>query len=338
MRVFLSYRREDSAAHAGRLADALRERLGADGVFLDVAAIRPGTDFTAAIDDALGSTDAVLVVIGPRWLSAAGDDGRPRLADPQDYVRREVAGALGSGLPVVPVLVGGASLPAAGDLPDELTALARRQAFVLDDTTWHRDVDGLLDSLTGAAPGAGRRGRRTLAALGAAVLVAGVVTAAVLLRPDPEGGGDPGGSGDDSSSSAGVLPACPEPDGDTQTLFGPGGAAVGRIDGDDGPLEFTITAASARPLGAGRWQVVLETVLSDEGADGTYHGAYHYDQLEVAAFPFEPATCFTANPDFVGPGQRGRAEVGFEVDVDPAGGLAVIVRNGDTTDRVPLTS
>lgn len=330
MRVFLSYRREDSAAHAGRLADALRARLGPEGVFLDVAAIRAGTDFTAAIDDALGRTDAVLVVIGPRWLSAVTDDGRPRLADPQDYVRREVSGALGSGLPVVPVLVGGASLPAAEDLPDELTALARRQAFALDDTTWHRDVDGLLDSLAGRASDGGRRRRRTVAALGAVVLVAGAVTAAVLLRPDPDGSG--------AESSNAVPPACPDRDEGTATLLGPGAAAVGRIDGADGPLEFTVTAAFARPLDEGRWEVVLETVLSNESADGTYHGDYHYDQLEVAQFPFRERSCFTPNPDFVGPGQRGRAEVGFEVDVDPAEGLSVIVRNRDTTDRVALTS
>ena len=338
MRVFLSYRREDSAAHAGRLADALRTRLGPDGVFLDVAAIRPGTDFTAAIDDALGRSDAVLVVIGPRWLSAATQDGRPRLADPQDYVRREVSEALDSALPVVPVLVGGASLPAAQDLPDELAPLARRQAVALDDSTWHRDVDALLDSLTGGTPGAAGRGRRAVAAVVVALLVVGAVTAAVLLWPDPEGAGDPGGSGDGSSDSEQSRGPCPGPDGDTETLFGPDAAAVGRIDGEDGPLEFTITAATARPLGEGRWEVVLDTVLSNERSDVVEHGYYHYDQLEVARFPFREQSCFTPNPELVGAGQRGRAQVGFEVDVDPAQGLSVIVRNGDTSDTVALTS
>lgn len=328
MRVFLSYRREDSAAHAGRLADALRTRLGPDGVFLDVAAIRPGTDFTTAIDDALERTDAVLVVIGPRWLSAATEDGRPRLADPDDYVRREVARALGSGVPVVPVLVGGAPLPAAEDLPDELAPLARRQAFTLDDTTWHHDLDGLLDSLEGRPAGVAPRRRRRALLVGAVALVAATVTG-VVLWPDRDAGGS-----DDTS-----LSACPAPDGETETLFGPGGTAAGRIDGADGPLEFTITAASARPDGGGRWQVVLDTVLDAEGPDGIYHEANLYDTLEVARFPFgdDDYSCFTADPTFVASGQRGRARVGFSVDVDPSQGLTVVVRHGDTSTRVPLT-
>ena len=66
--LFLSYRREDSAGHAGRLADHLLDRFGAGSVFMDVESIEAGADFTEAIDRAIAYADAVLVVIGPKWL------------------------------------------------------------------------------------------------------------------------------------------------------------------------------------------------------------------------------------------------------------------------------
>src|SRR5512139_4046967 len=90
VRVFLSYRRGDAGAYAGRLSDSLRERLGAKSVFQDVTAIAPGQDYVAVIDRALGDSDAVLAVIGTGWLTAATTDGARRLSDPDDYVRLEL--------------------------------------------------------------------------------------------------------------------------------------------------------------------------------------------------------------------------------------------------------
>ena len=107
MRIFLSYRREDSSAWAGRLRDALSARFGEDNIFQDVVAVQPGQDFTDAVDAALSRSDATLAVIGPRWLTAAGVDGAPRLADESDYVRSELVAALASTPSVIPVLVGG---------------------------------------------------------------------------------------------------------------------------------------------------------------------------------------------------------------------------------------
>jgi hypothetical protein len=149
VQVFLSYRRGDVGGYAGRLTDALRQRLGADSVFQDVVAIAPGQDFTVAIDRALDDCDAVLAVIGPGWLTAATPQGAPRLFDADDYVRLELARALDRNVRVVPVLVGGAALPAASELPDDLKGLVRRQAVVLHDETWHQDVNGLVGSLRG---------------------------------------------------------------------------------------------------------------------------------------------------------------------------------------------
>jgi hypothetical protein len=148
MRVFVTYRRVDSAAYAGRLHDALVEEFGEDNVFQDVSAIVPGEDFTAAIDAALDEADAVLVVIGPNWLSP-GPSGSPRLHEENDYVRIEISKALARGIRVVPLLVGRASLPSATQLLEDLVPLSHRQAVELRDTTWHQDVAALIGSLQG---------------------------------------------------------------------------------------------------------------------------------------------------------------------------------------------
>lgn len=145
-RLFLSYRRDDSAGFAGRLADALEVAFGAGSVFRDVDDIRPGEDFVQAIESHLGEVGAVLVVIGPRWL-AAGAAGRRRLDDPGDFVRQEIQAALASGKPIIPLLVGGATMPAVADLPEAIAGLARRQAVVLSDSGWRGDVERLVANL-----------------------------------------------------------------------------------------------------------------------------------------------------------------------------------------------
>ena len=181
--VFLSYRREDSAGFAGRLADGLEAEFGAGSVFRDVDDIRPGEDFQLAIDSQLHSVDAVLVLIGPRWLEARIDGAR-RLDDPADFVRQEVATALAFGKPVIPLLVGGALMPGEADLPAPLASLARRQAVVLSDSGWQGDVAHLVASLRpllGGRPGAAGKSRRWLA--GGAVLLAALGLALLWPRP-----------------------------------------------------------------------------------------------------------------------------------------------------------
>jgi hypothetical protein len=103
VRIFLSYRRSDVGGHAGRLSDALNTRLGPDNVFHDVMDIAAGRDFMTVIEEALDRCDAAVAVIGPGWLTAATPDGRPRLFQPDDYVRLELATVLRRDLPVAPV-------------------------------------------------------------------------------------------------------------------------------------------------------------------------------------------------------------------------------------------
>jgi hypothetical protein len=146
-RIFISYRREDSAGDAGRLADHLNRRFGSASVFLDIETIDPGTDFERALTSSLQETAAMLVVIGPRWTALVKADGSRRLDDPKDYVRREVEAALGRDIPVVPVLVQGAHLPRKEDLPESLAALVKRQVATLDHAEFHDDAERLCDRL-----------------------------------------------------------------------------------------------------------------------------------------------------------------------------------------------
>lgn len=145
-RLFVSYRREDSAGHAGRLADALERAFGEDSVFRDVDDIAPGADFARVIETGLADVVAVLVVIGPGWLNAAGAAGR-RLDEADDFVRREIELALAADKPLLPVLVGGAEMPAAASLPPSIRGLAQRQAIAVRDTAWADDFARLHAAL-----------------------------------------------------------------------------------------------------------------------------------------------------------------------------------------------
>lgn len=142
--IFVSYRREDAAGWVGRLVDTLKRGFPTVPVFLDLSAIKGGEDFTEAIGRAVASCRVLLALIGPRWLAARGERGERRLDQPADFVRLEVKAALERGVYVVPVLLGGAHIPHAVDLPADLASLARRQAHELTDTRWEYDCDRLL--------------------------------------------------------------------------------------------------------------------------------------------------------------------------------------------------
>src|SRR5213593_1442437 len=107
-RTYVSYRRSDTAGWAGRVYDELARRFGPENVFLDVDTLQPGADFIEVSAKAVRSSDAVIALIGPRWLDEP-DSGEGRtIDDPGDFVRREIAAALTAGLPILPVLVDGA--------------------------------------------------------------------------------------------------------------------------------------------------------------------------------------------------------------------------------------
>src|SRR2546426_8335791 len=145
--IFISYRREDSAGHAGRLFDRLTQHFGKGRVFMDVSDIEPGVDFVDAIDKAVGSCDALVVVIGRNWLTCVDAGGQRRLDDPNDFIRLETATALKRNIRVIPILVQGARMPKSEELPADLEKLARRQAIELSDTRWDSDVGQLIKAL-----------------------------------------------------------------------------------------------------------------------------------------------------------------------------------------------
>jgi hypothetical protein len=125
----------------------LSDRLGSDEVFMDIEDIRGGTAFPQVLREAVQRAAVTLVLIGPRWLTAAGLNGGRRLEDPADFVRQEILGAFESGARVIPVLLDGAKMPAAADLPEPLSPLATLNALELSNRHWHEDVDRLFDQI-----------------------------------------------------------------------------------------------------------------------------------------------------------------------------------------------
>lgn len=144
--VFINYRREDSAGHAGRLFDRMGNHFPGR-VFMDIDTIEPGVDFMEVIERAVGYCEVLIVVIGREWLNIKDASGRRRLDSPKDFVRLEVAAALERNIRVIPVLVEGASMPSPEDLPPDLARLARRNAIELSDARWAFDADRLIQTI-----------------------------------------------------------------------------------------------------------------------------------------------------------------------------------------------
>lgn len=157
-KVFLSYRRSDSADITGRLADALRKKLGEENVFWDARSLEAGDTWPDKLRNEVEACDVLLAVMGKGWLSAVDEYHQRRIDLDDDWVRQEIASALGKGKPVIPVLVGGAAaLSAKANLKADLAKLPDIQGFVLrTDGAFDRDLDALLDrigkSTTAATP------------------------------------------------------------------------------------------------------------------------------------------------------------------------------------------
>jgi CHASE2 domain-containing sensor protein len=147
MKIFVSYRRNDSALHATLIHDAIGEYFGEDNVFFDVEEIPYGADFANVIDERIGQCDVLVAVIGPKW--AIDDSGRRRLFEENDFVRHEVGSALNRNIRVIPVLVGGATLPAESDLPPTLRRLCRLNMPRFDDAHIQQNLEDLLASIEG---------------------------------------------------------------------------------------------------------------------------------------------------------------------------------------------
>jgi hypothetical protein len=146
-RIFMSYRRQETEYPAGWLFDRLTEHFRGAEVFKDIDSIEPGDDFVEVITSAVQSCDVLLALIGDRWLTMTDGEGRRRIDDPRDFVRVEIEAALSRKVRVVPILVYGAKMPRADDLPDSLASLVRRQALELSASHFEPDVTRLLKVL-----------------------------------------------------------------------------------------------------------------------------------------------------------------------------------------------
>ena len=147
IRIFISYRRDDTSGHAGRLYDSLAGHFDPEQIFMDVDDIPFGHDFTQVINDAVGSCDVLLCLIGARWISTADAQGMRRLEDPHDFVRLEIEAALRRNVRLIPVLVQKTEMPRPEELPAALAPLSRRNALEISDGRWRYDVGRLIEAL-----------------------------------------------------------------------------------------------------------------------------------------------------------------------------------------------
>lgn len=146
--IFISYRRQDSAGHTGRLLDWLVARFGQELVFRDLESIEPGEDFVKAVQSAIAKCDVLLAVIGQAWVSCTDRQGLRRLQNSTDLVRSEIRAALAQRLPLIPVLIQGATMPLCSDLPEDLQGVTDINAIELSDRRWQYDCAVLDDQLS----------------------------------------------------------------------------------------------------------------------------------------------------------------------------------------------
>ena len=145
--VFISYRREDTQGQARALFQDLVAKRGRDAVFMDVDSIDLGKDFREVLQERLAACSLMLVLIGPDWLEGKDKSGRRRIDNPADFVRLEIGAALKRNIPITPVLLQGAQMPDAEQLPPDLAPLAYRNGFELSHNRWDSDVRELLRRL-----------------------------------------------------------------------------------------------------------------------------------------------------------------------------------------------
>jgi hypothetical protein len=148
-KVFISYRREDTGAAAGRVYDRLARLLPKSNLFFDVSTIGGGEDFVQRIEAEIGRSDAALVFIGDKWLEPAPGSDQGRIFDANDFVRAELRAALARPQLGLPVRVAGARMPKPEQLPEDVRAIALKNALPLR----HESFDGDTETIVGAVLG-----------------------------------------------------------------------------------------------------------------------------------------------------------------------------------------
>jgi TIR domain-containing protein len=145
--IFISYRRQDTAAYAGRIYDRLSAKYGENNVFMDIDRIEPGQDFVEVINHSVAEAGVLLVLIGREWIKMTDKSGVSRLNNPEDFVRLEILAGLEQKTVIIPVLLADAEMPPAQALPPPLQPFTRRNAIEISDSRFHSDVDRLIEAI-----------------------------------------------------------------------------------------------------------------------------------------------------------------------------------------------
>jgi hypothetical protein len=145
--IFISYRHSDEPWYARALSTKLSGKFGEERIFIDIDKIGLGVDFAVAIDEELSKCVVLIAVIGKGWLNAADTYGTRRLDDPEDLVRLEIERALARDIRIIPILVDGASMPRAADLPEPLRTLTRRNGHEVSYARFGSDCRQLIGTL-----------------------------------------------------------------------------------------------------------------------------------------------------------------------------------------------
>ena len=349
--VFISYRREETAGHAGRLYDAMVARFGESSVFMDIA-LEAGVDFVDRITQAVGDCDVLLVIIGPRWATLTNGEPQPRLMDPEDFVRLEVATALGrSDVTVIPLLVAGARMPDPDELPADLRTLARRNAFELSDQRWRYDVDRLTSRLQELLVQDGRRpetgtGRpvpwRLVAAVAVGLLALAAIAAGIAAIVD-------GGSGSSKTPKATPIENVDCPTNCSQPSVQPDGGAVAFIRSNQGPIYVAdldgARASNPTPVESARHGIrpslakTGQLAYQDQSAGGIWYTDEAHERPARLATGFDPSWSQNAS-ELVFSAQQSKGYALFTAGV-PARGKPVLLMPsgaGSTKDSVPAWS
>jgi len=333
-RIFICYRRDDTAGHAGRLRDALSAEFGAQEVFRDVDTLGPGDDFVQAVDRGIASCRVFLAIVGRQWLTSPDRAGRRRIDDPADHVRTEVAEALECGARVIPVLVQGASMPSRADLPDNIQRFADRNAIELDDDEWASDVGRLFDAIRQELhvthrlrDGSSRRLALRLAALGLLAAAALVLVFAIARRQSERA--DPAAvSTSGTVAATGPARAGPARPGTQTPVSFPAGAEA-RI----GPLVYEAQDASVTTNADAR-----TLTLRMRATNHSQHDATFFDSEFRLDVDGQPVGATSGNSDVVAANSTKEHAITFPLPPHAAGATLRVTTGGVTADMpVDLT-
>ncbi len=295
IKVFVSYRRDDSRHQAGRLYDHLVEHFGKEYIFKDVDSIPLGSDFREILTERVAGCDVFLAVIGDEWLSIAGSSGIRRLDDPGDFVRIEIEAALGRSIPVIPVLVGNSSVPKAEELPENLRELAYRNGTpVRPDPDFYHDVERLIRGIKAAVTGSRQPRTRHFGLVGLsgllgvlAVILVGIIVYTTNNRARTKIGVD------DPNGAAGKVPIRPDPTA-SGTAVSPEGPAPASVSQPLSPPHITPPLEKGPAVSS-----VVGTTSTKGGFQALFNGK---DLAGWKVHPKQPGNWHVANGVLIGSG------------------------------------